>query len=99
MFGKVFLHHGGFGQLVVGKFLTAGSHILLGGFLALLDQLLDHFEDVPVGDFLAASFGGLEKKNLAFDGADGVHCHRILGLHGLLDSFLDGLFECHIECR
>ena len=56
------------------------------------DEFLDHFEDIVVGDFLAASFGGFEEKDFAFDGTYGVHCYGIFGLHGGLDVFLDLLF-------
>ena len=96
LLGKVLLERGGLGEFVVGEVLAGAGNELLGGFLALLDEFLDHFEDVAVGDFLRAAFGGLEEEDFAFDGAVGAQGHRVLRLHRFLDGFLDLLFEGHV---
>ena len=79
--------------------MTAGGYKLFRGFLALLHKFLDHLLDVCIRDFLGAALRGFEEKDLFLDGAGGIHCHSILGLHCGLDVFLNLLFECHIACN
>ena len=95
LLGEVFLQRGGLGHLVVGEVLAVAGDELFGGFLALFHELLDHLEDVAVGDFLGTAFRGLEKKDFSFDRAVRAEGHRVLRLHRFLDGFLDLLFERH----